>query len=128
MATGSLFRVAADVVVIIHATFALFVVVGGVLVWRWPRAAWIHVPAAVWGVAIELGGWVCPLTPLENSLRVRSGSAAYQGTFVDHYVIPVLYPDRLTPAKQGLLACVAFVINVAVYGWLVLRQRRALRT
>ena len=127
MAAGGVFRLAADVVVILHAAFACFIIAGGALVWRWPRAAWAHVPAVIWGVAVELGGWVCPLTPLENALRLRGGGDAYQGAFVDHYIIPLLYPDRLTPVRQALLGCVALGINAAVYGVLLSRRHRAQR-
>ena len=86
----------ADLVVLIHFAFVVFVVAGGLLVWKWPRVAWLHVPCALWGAAVEFGGWVCPLTPLENTLRVRAGEAGYQGDFVARHVMPVLYPEGLT--------------------------------
>ena len=86
----------ADLVVVVHFLFVLFVVLGGLLVLRWPRVAYFHVPAAVWGAAIELGGWICPLTPLENSLRQQAGGTGYSGGFIEHYILPVLYPSALT--------------------------------
>jgi hypothetical protein len=117
------YRVCADAVVIIHALFVAFVVLGGFVAWRWRRVAWVHVPAAVWGVAIEFGGWVCPLTPLENALRARAGLAGYSGGFVEHHVIGWLYPVGLTPPAQVVLGALALLINVAAYS-LVLRHPR----
>ena len=93
---GRLFQIGADAVVVLHVCFVLFVLLGGLLALRWPRLTWVHVPAALWGVVIELGGWICPLTPLENALRQRGGSAGYHGDFVEHYILPVLYPAGLT--------------------------------
>jgi hypothetical protein len=119
-----LYRVLADAVVLLHAVFALFVVLGGLAVLRWPRVAWAHLPAAAWGVAIEYGGWICPLTVLENALRTRAGEAGYPGGFVDHYVMPVLYPAGLTPPRQMALGTVALLVNVVLYSIIVWRLRR----
>ena len=113
----------ADVVVALHLGFVLFVVLGGLLALRWRRVAWLHVPCVVWGVAIGIGGWICPLTPLENRLRLDAGEAGYEGGFIEHYLVPVLYPDVLTRAMQTGLALMALSINVAVYLWIVLRRR-----
>ena len=119
----TLFRVAADLVVIVHGLFVVFVVLGGLLVMRWPRVALVHVPAGVWGALIEFAGWICPLTPLENYFREGSGQAAYQGEFVEHYILPVLYPAQLTRGLQiGLGALVVFM-NVIVY-WRVMGMAR----
>ncbi|MBI1875194.1 MAG: DUF2784 domain-containing protein [Acidobacteria bacterium] len=117
------FRVAADAVVLLHAGFVVFVLLGGLVVWRWRWVAWLHLPAAVWGVTIEYGGWVCPLTPLENHLRQRSGAAAYPGDFVQHYFLPLLYPEGLTRGTQVALGTFALAINVFVY-WRVVRRTR----
>jgi len=119
-----LYHPLADLVVAIHLAFVIFVVAGALLVLRWPRLAWVHVPAAIWGVLIEYAGWICPLTPLENWLRRAGGQASYQGGFVEHYVIPVLYPLGLTRATQGVLGTIVLVVNVGVYGALVIRRRR----
>lgn len=119
-----LFRLLADLVVLCHVVFVAFVVLGGFLAWRWRWAAWAHVPAALWGVAIEYAGWICPLTPLENHFRARAGLEGYRGGFVEHYVIPLLYPAGLTPPRQIVLGSVALAVNLAAYGVLV---RRALR-
>lgn len=118
-----LFSFLAGATVILHALFVLFVVLGGFLVLRWRRLAWLHVPAAIWGVVIELAGWICPLTPLENYFRARAGEAAYRGGFVEHYVMPVLYPVGLTERTQLALAAVVIIVNAVAYG-LVLRRKR----
>ena len=123
----TLFRAAADLVVVVHAAFVLFVVLGGLLVVRWPRLAWVHVPAAAWGVLTELAGWTCPLTPLENHLRERSGMSTYQGEFVEHYVLPLLYPAHLTRGRQVWLGAAAFIINVVLY-WRVVSSHRSAAT
>ena len=115
----------ADLVVAIHLAFVIFVVVGALFVLRWPRLAWMHVPAAIWGVLIEYAGWICPLTPLENWLRRAGGQASYQGGFVEHYVIPVLYPLGLTRATQWVLGTIVLAVNIGAYGALAIRRRRA---
>jgi hypothetical protein len=102
---ATLFRTAADIVVAAHVVFVAFVVLGGLLVLRWRRLAWYHVPAAIWGVTIELAGWVCPLTPLEHYLRQLGGASPYQGDFIEQYVLPLLYPADLTrPGRSGWVA------------------------
>ena len=97
----SMFRLLADGVVILHLTFVLFVVFGGLLTFWWPRISWVHLPAAAWGAAVEFGGWVCPLTPLEHWLRLEAGQSAYPSDFIEHYVLPVLYPAMLTRDRHG---------------------------
>ena len=116
-------RVLANVVVTLHFLFVAFVLVGGFVAWRWHRVAWVHLPAALWGVAIELGGWICPLTPLENTLRSRAGMAGYSGGFVEHHVIAWLYPAGLTPPKQIMLGAVALLVNLAAYSVFFRRLR-----
>jgi hypothetical protein len=119
-----MYALLADLVLILHFGFVLFVVLGGLLIMKWRAIAWLHVPAAIWGVAIEFGGWMCPLTPLENRLRERAGEAPYTGDFVARYLMPVIYPDGLTREAQIALGLAALLFNVAVYGSL-LRRRRA---
>lgn len=119
-----LYRLLADLVVLVHALFVAFVVLGGFLAWRWPRLAWVHVPAAVWGVLIEYAGWICPLTPLENEFRMRAGLEGYPGGFIEHYVIPLLYPAGLTPVRQLVLGSFALALNLFAYGMLARRRRR----
>jgi hypothetical protein len=118
-----IFRWLADGVALIHTGFVLFVVVGGLFAVRWPRLAWAHVPAAIWGVLIEYAGWTCPLTPLENALRDRAGEAGYAGGFVEHYVLRALYPSGWTTAMGRVLGSIVLVINVVVYTYLVKRWR-----
>lgn len=105
----------ADIVVGLHLAFVVFVIGGGLLVLRWPRVAWAHVPAAAWGAIVEFTGWPCPLTPLENWLRQRAGSSGYSGDFVARYLLPVLYPDALTRELQMFLGLSVIALNVAVY-------------
>lgn len=122
-----LFRLVADALVVLHLAFILFVVAGGLLAWRWPRLAWVHAPAAVWGALVEFRGWTCPLTPLENQFRRMAGDAGYAGRFIEHYVIPVIYPTGLTQSVQIMLGLLVIAVNVAVYAGLFVR-RRAKRT
>jgi hypothetical protein len=117
----------ADLVVVIHFCFVLFVILGGLLVLRWPRLAYLHLPAATWGVLIEFAGWVCPLTPLEQSLRLKAGEQGYSGSFIEHYVLPLLYPSALTRTIQVVLGIIVIAVNLGIYGYL-LRRRRSLRT
>jgi uncharacterized protein DUF2784 len=115
----------AGFVVGFHLGFVLFVVLGGLLVLRWPWVAWLHLPAAVWAALIEFAGWVCPLTPLENRLRRATGTAEYAGGFVEHYLLPVLYPPGLTRGAQYVLGACVVVVNAAVYWWAFRRLRRS---
>jgi len=106
---------AADVLVVLHLAFVIFVVTGGLLVLRWPRLAWVHVPVALWGAAIALVGWICPLTPLENWLRVRGGGSAYGTGFIEHYIMPVLYPVALTRGVQIGTGLFVLGLNALLY-------------
>lgn len=115
-------RALADLVVVVHLAFIVFVVTGGFLALRWRWIAWLHLPAALWGAALELGGWICPLTPLEQWLRRAGGATAYTGGFVDHYIVPLVYPAGLTRPTQLVLGGAVVAINLAAYA-LVLRQR-----
>lgn len=107
----------AGLVVAVHIAFTAFAVVGGVLIVRWRWMAWIHVPAVLWAAYIELSGGVCPLTPLENSLRAHAGLESYEGDFVARYLFPVLYPVGLTREVQWILGLGLLAVNAAVYGW-----------
>lgn len=113
----------ADLIVLIHLAFVVFVVVGAFLVLRWPTLVWLHVPSALYGAAIEFWGWVCPLTPLENRLRRRAGEAGYGGGFIEEYLLPILYPGGLTREIQIVLGTFVVVANVAVYIWIWRRAR-----
>ena len=115
MQAGAAFRVLADVTVLLHLGFVLFVILGGLLVARWPKAAWVHLPAAAWGAWVELAGWLCPLTPLENWLRTRGGGLPYSSSFIEHYLIPLLYPASLSRDLQYALGILVLLVNVAIY-------------
>jgi len=122
-----LYRALADAVLVLHLAFILFVMLGGLLVLRLPWLAWLHLPAAIWGALIEFAGWICPLTPLEKQLRLLAGEEAYRGGFINHYVIPLIYPDGLTREMQWLLGVLVLAVNAAVYlrFW---RKRQAARS
>jgi len=108
-------RLLADATVAFHLVFIAFVVVGGFLVLRRPWVAWLHLPAVAWVAWLELTGAICPLTPLENTLRTRAGEAGYAGGFIDHYLIPIIYPPGLTSQTQTLLGIAVIVLNAIVY-------------
>ena len=122
-----LYRLLADLVVLLHSAFVLFVVLGGLFALRWPRAAWLHLPAVLWGAGIEFLAGICPLTPLENRLRRLGGEAGYSGGFVEHYVLPVLYPAGLTRDVQLVLGTIVVVLNVVIYTVVWRRWRRKSR-
>jgi hypothetical protein len=114
----------ADIVIVVHFAFVLFAVFGGLLVRRRPRLAWLHIPAVLWAAGINFMGWICPLTPLEKSLRLAAGEAGYEGGFIRHYLLPIIYPEGATPAL-GVQLGMAFVLwNLAVYGWVIYQRRR----
>ena len=119
-----IWRALADLVLLLHLCFVLFVILGGVLALRWPRLAAVHIPVALYGALIEFAGFICPLTPLENSFRRRGGEAGYQGGFIDHYVTAAIYPEGLTRNAQLVLGIAVLVVNAIVYTiwW---RRRRA---
>lgn len=116
--------IAADAVLVVHLAFILFVMFGALLaVWRW-RFALLHLPALAWGVWISVTHGVCPLTPLENSLRRAAGQAGYSGSFIDHYLMPVIYPAGLTPEHQNAIAGCLVIYNLLLYGLALFRHRR----
>jgi hypothetical protein len=120
----SLYQFLADVTLTLHLAFIVFVLGGGLLALRWPRIAWLHLPAAAWGALIEFTGWICPLTPLENHFLALAGAAAYQGDFIARHLWPVIYPDGLTPAIQKILGGVVIALNCLVYAVVVFRKKR----
>jgi hypothetical protein len=115
------YQIAADLVVAIHFIFVFFVVLGGLLAIWWPRMCLVHLPAAIWGALIEFMGWICPLTPLEISLRQVAGDEGYSGGFFEHYIIPLIYPDELTRGMQFAIGAFVVIVNVAVYGVVLFR-------
>ncbi|MDM0029481.1 DUF2784 domain-containing protein [Variovorax saccharolyticus] len=123
-------RLLADAVLLLHGLFILFAVFGGLLVWRWPRLAWLHLPAAAWAGWVVSAGWICPLTPLENALRRSAGEAGYSGGFVEHYLLALIYPEGLTRPLQIALGLGVLLFNAALYARLLVlrRRRKATRT
>ena len=115
------YTLTADAIVLLHLAFVIFVVAGGLLVFRWRRVALLHLPAVAWAVLLEFRGWLCPLTPLELKLRASGGQAGYGGGFIEHYILPVLYPDELDKVMQIEIGSLVIVVNIAVYGWLLWR-------
>ncbi|MFV3385087.1 MULTISPECIES: DUF2784 domain-containing protein [Pseudomonas] len=118
-----LWRMAADALVLVHLGFILFVLLGGLLLLRWPRLIWLHIPAVAWGIVVECLHLGCPLTPWENQLRRAAGQAGYDGGFIEHYLIPLIYPAGLTPKIQLYLGAIVVLVNLSVYAWLIWRWR-----
>ena len=120
-----LYHLAADAAVLLHLSFIVFVVSGGFLAWRWPRLIWVQLPAAVWGTIIELFHWTCPLTPLEKWLRQLAGDAGYESGFIEHYLIPIIYPAALTRWHQVMLGISVVLLNAIAYAVYFRRRRKA---
>ena len=116
------YQIIADLVVAIHLGFVLFAVVGAALILRWRWILWLHLPAAAWAIWIEFSGGICPLTPLENWLRIKAGQGAYASDFVAVYLLPILYPTGITRNVQILLAIAVIVINVTIYGLIIYKR------
>jgi len=111
------YRLLADAVLGLHLLYILFVVLGGLFVLRWAWVALLHLPAALWGALVELFGFWCPLTPLENHFRRRAGEGGYQGGFIERYLVPLIYPGELTRGMQIGLGVFVVLLNLAVYLW-----------
>lgn len=116
------YRLLANATLLLHLGYILFVVFGGLAAWRWPRLAWLHVPAVLWAAWVEFADWTCPLTPLESRLQQLGGGQGYHGDFIDHYLVAMIYPDGLTRSAQVMIGTCILVINGVVY-WR-LRHRR----
>lgn len=111
-------RIAADLIVLLHLAFILFVGLGALFCLCWKWMAWLHLPAAAWGAAIEFSHGICPLTPLEQRLRLAAGDAGYSGGFIDHYLLPVIYPAGLDAYVQYALGTLVVLLNLALYAWI----------
>ena len=118
-----IYRLTADFVVLIHLAFILFAALGGLLVLKYSRCAIVHLPALIWAVLISLAGWVCPLTPLENWLRERGGLFGYNTSFIEHYILPVIYPGELTRRMQIFMGLLVLFINLGIYGCRVVKTK-----
>lgn len=123
-----LLRLAADFVLVLHFAFILFVIGGAFLVMRYAWLAYLHIPASTWGAFIELTGRICPLTTAENYFRRAAGDAGYATSFVEHYIVPIIYPAGLTRTTQYWLAGIVILINVVLYAWIVMRWRKPRET
>jgi hypothetical protein len=119
-----LYRIAAELLVLVHLVFIIFVMAGGFAVFKWPWMALLHIPAATWGALIEFRGWICPLTPWENSLRQLAGQEGYSEGFVEHYILPLIYPTGLTRELQIALGSIVIAVNLLIYGALLYRSMR----
>lgn len=117
-----IYRLLADAVVVVHLAFIVFAVLGGLLALRWKILTWLHIPAVVWSVLILLIGWVCPLTPLENWLRQKGGERGYETSFIDHYILPLIYPGDLGSVTEAVLVVALLLTNFCVYGWVYRRS------
>lgn len=118
------YRLAADAVLLLHLAFIVFAMLGAALALRWRWVPYLHLPAAAWGFFVEMSGRICPLTPLENELRAKAGQSGYEGGFIEHYLVGLIYPSGLTRDIQYLLAAAVVVTNAAIYAWVLLRRRK----
>ena len=119
-----MYNVLANAIVLAHLLFIAFVICGGLLVIRWPRLAVVHLPAVVWGAAVEIYGLVCPITPLENHFRMLAGDTSYSGDFIARYLLLVIYPENLTTTIQQLLGCLVIAVNVIIYIVVIRKYRK----
>lgn len=118
-------RIAADLVLAVHLGFIVFVILGGLLLLRFPKIMYLHIPAAVWGAVVEISGRICPLTTWENDLRQSAGESGYAESFVEHYLVPIIYPAGLTRGVQLTLAGIVVFANIVIYGWLLYRWNKS---
>ncbi len=119
------YSLAADALVILHLAFIVFVMLGGLLLLKWRWLIFLHLPAVVWGTLVELRGWLCPLTPLEQHFRTLAGETGYSDGFVQHYLLPLIYPAGLTRDVQTILAVVVLATNLVIYAVVYVKYRRS---
>ena len=119
-----LYQLGADLLVLIHLAFIVFVIMGSVAVLRWPWFVLLHIPAVIWGAVVMINGWLCPLSPWENSLRQSAGQEGYSGGFIEYYIIPLIYPMELTRDVQVLAGIIVVVINLCLYCFVIYRLMR----
>lgn len=117
-------KILADLIVLFHFAFILFVITGGFIVLRWQWVIWIHIPCVFWGILVEFTGWICPLTPWENSLRISAGSSGYSGGFIEHYILPIIYPAGLTHKLQIIFGSAVLLTNICAYLIVYLKIRK----
>ncbi|HYQ73267.1 MAG TPA: DUF2784 domain-containing protein [Gammaproteobacteria bacterium] len=122
-----LYSILADILVVFHLIFILFVMLGGLLLLKWLRVGYLHMAAVAWAILLELYGWICPLTPLEQHYRRLSGETGYSGGFIEHYLLPLIYPAGLTREVQIVLALCVITVNLVIYGIVIVNYRRRRR-
>ena len=113
----------ADLLVVFHLVFILYVIAGALLIFKWPKTLWFHLPSCFWGMTVEFTGWICPLTPWEIRLRRLAGEEGYSGSFIEHYLIPIIYPSGLTRAVQMLLGGTVLIVNLSLYTLILIKRR-----
>lgn len=119
-----MYNLLANTVIAVHFLFIVFVVCGGLFVICWPRMAFVHLPAIAWGAAVEIFGWICPLTPLENYLRQLADGGSYSGDFIAQYLLPIIYPENMTATMQQILGGLVITINIIFYALAIRRRSR----
>jgi hypothetical protein len=118
------YKLLTDLTVFIHLAFILFVVLGGFLVLRWRKSVYAHIPAALWGAAVEYFGLLCPLTPLENYFRNKAGYLTYKAGFIEQYITPLIYPENLKRNIQFILGSLVILINIVIYLLIIIKNKR----
>ena len=113
----------ADLLVVFHLVFILYVIAGALLIFKWPKTLWLHLPSCFWGMNVEFTGWFCPLTPWEIQLRRLAGEEGYTGSFIEHYLIPIIYPSGLTPEVQMVLGGTVLIVNLSLYTLILIKRR-----
>jgi len=119
-----IYSILADALLVIHLIFIIFVLLGGILIIKWRWVVYLHLPAAAWGILVEFNHWICPLTPWENALRRAAGNLSYETSFVEHYLLPLIYPSNLTNELQLILGGLVIIINLMIYSGLLLKVKR----
>ena len=114
----------ADLLVLFHLVFILYVIAGALLIFKWPKTLWVHLPACFWGMTVEFSGWICPLTPWEIHLRRLAGEEGYTGSFIEHYLIPIIYPSGLNRGIQMLMGSIVLIVNLSLYTLILIKKRK----
>ena len=114
----------ADLLVLFHLVFILYVITGALLIFKRPKTLWIHLPSCFWGMTVEFTGWICPLTPWEIQLRRLAGKEGYTGSFIEHYLIPIIYPSGLTREVQMVLGGTVLIVNLSLYTLTLIKRRK----
>ena len=114
----------ADLLVVFHLVFILYVMAGALLIFKWPKTLWLHLPACFWGMTVEFTGWICPLTPWEIRLRGLAGEEGYTESFIEHYLIPIIYPIGLTREIQMVLGGTVLIVNLSLYTLILIKRKK----